>query len=226
MTVDEQYGVANLSRGDTSEHMDTHEPYEPIPYVLGIDPSLTGTGVARIYKDGTVFVNHFGRKGRRNETLIDRAARVRFIMQSVTGWIYGANCWGLAVNSMGETLPVLTVIEAPSHGSRGGSAWDRAYLWWELVNKVAVDRVATCVPATRAKWATGTGRSDKAAVSAAVARLWPLIELDCSDCADALALATIGAQHLGWDVPRLARHESCLAVVKWPVANEDEQDIG
>lgn len=180
-------------------------------YVLGIDPSLTGTGVARVHHDGAVQVRHFGRKGKRAETLTDRRARIQELYTE-------ALTWGLGWQPAGDDPvrdPQLAVIEAPSHGSVGGSAWDRAHLWWSLVAGIGPPLVATVAPATRAKWATGSGKGDKAAVSAALQRIWPDVDIDCTDCADALALATMAAQHLGWDVPTLQRHSDALAGVKW-----------
>lgn len=185
-------------------------------YVLGIDPSLTGTGVARIVKDGPVQVRHFGSTGRRRDTLVDRRARLLKLANAVDEWMHGEPLDPNSDHWVDWGKPQLAVIEGPSHGSKGGSAWDRAGLWWQLVSAVGVSNVAVCTPPTRAKWATGSGRADKAAVAAAVTRLWPRVELDCADCADALALATIGAQHLGWDVPSRAHHQAARAAVRWP----------
>lgn len=185
---------------------------EPAVYVLGIDPSLTGTGVARIASGGRVQVRHFGRNGKRGESLGDRADRISDLTCAVADWI----CDRTEQDPGSRDAPLLTVMEAPSHGSVGGSAWDRAHLWWELVRCVLPDRVATVAPATRAKWATGSGRGDKAAVAHAVGKLWPDVAIDCSDCADALALATMGAQYLGWPVKTMARHRDALIAVRWP----------
>lgn len=188
-------------------------------YVLGVDPSLTGTGVARINQDGTVAVRHFGRKGRRDETLVQRVDRIRAIVAELAEWAQvepddpDSETWA------DRGLPALVVIETAAHSRTGGSTWDRAGLWWAIAwSSIGRDgeRVAQCAPTTRARWATGTGRADKAAVSSAVSRLWPDVDIDCENCADALALATIGAQHLGWDVPTLQRHLDALGAVTWP----------
>lgn len=86
--------------------------------------------------------------------------------------------------------------------------------------------VAVCAPATRARWATGSGKADKAAaVAAAVARLWPTAALVNADVVDALAIATAGAQRLGWAVPTLARHTDALAAITWPAAAVEEVTV-
>jgi Holliday junction resolvasome RuvABC endonuclease subunit len=66
------------------------------------------------------------------------------------------------------------------------------------------------------KWATNSGRADKSDVAVAMARLWPSVDAESNDGWDALALAHIGAQALGWDVPSRAHHTPALAKVEWP----------
>lgn len=106
-------------------------------------------------------------------------------------------------------------------GSHGGSPWDRAGLWWRIVHRLlgADIPVAVCPPTVRAKWATGVGggpKATKALVAVAVARLWPDVDAASDDEWDALAMASLGAQHLGLDVPTRAHHSACRASVAWP----------
>ncbi|SNR44503.1 Holliday junction resolvasome RuvABC endonuclease subunit [Haloechinothrix alba] len=172
--------------------------------VVGIDPSLTSTGLAWLEEDWpeprTTTVRS---SGSRDHGLELRARRIGDLASEVLRTAADA---------------ALVVVEAPSFGSAGGSSWDRAGLWWRIVGCLtsADTPVAQVAPRTRARWASGTGKADKAAVSAGVARLWPGVDITTSDEADALALATMGAQHLGWDVPTLARHHDPLQVVRWP----------
>ena len=152
--------------------------------VVGIDLSLASTGLAVYYPDGRAAVDSIKTVGKRGDSLADRAARIALIADTVMLW-------------PGTTD--LIVVEAPSFGAAGGSTWDRAGLWWEVVGRsVRLARVATVNPTTRAKWAAGSGRSDKAAVAAAIARRMPNVDLANSDESDALALALMGAQWLGW----------------------------
>lgn len=179
-------------------------------YVLGIDPSLTATGVARITQDGKVATAHFGRKGRRGETLSERASRIAQITVDVALWARWTTF----------STPELLVIEGMSYGSRGGSVQDRAHLWWLLVEMAVAPHdevpVVEVAPAQRARWAASSGRADKAAVAAAMVRLWPGYEPCCENCFDALALASIAAHKLGWLTATTKARDEVLARIAWP----------
>jgi len=179
-------------------------------WVLGIDPSLTATGLSWIDAEATtVGVQTLRSTGHNNDTLAQRSARIDTLAQGFQSTL--------------EHLGVidLAVIEGPSHGSKGGSAWDRAGLWWAYVS-ILFDRgiqVAVCVPTTRIKWATGSGKatkSTKSDVAVAAVRLWPDVSADGDNEWDALCLATIGAQRLGWPVPHRAHHVHAQTAIVWP----------
>jgi Holliday junction resolvasome RuvABC endonuclease subunit len=182
--------------------------------VLGIDPSLTATGVAWVSRDGanvsTPLTATLHSTGRRDDPLSARAARIEGIVHDfcvLLGHIPGKF--------------TMAVMEGPSHGSVGGSAWDRAGLWWRLdgVLRSVKAPVAICAPGTRIKWATGSGRatkSTKSDVAVALSRLWPDVDAKGDNEWDALSLGTIGAQHLGWDVPGRAHHPESVRKVAWP----------
>ena len=171
--------------------------------VLGIDPSLAATGLALITDrlDLTASTRTIRSKPVGND-LAARIARV----DDITGDI--------------EILLVdvaLVVIEGPSLNSRDAGTWERAGLWWHTVRRCLVTTpVVEVPPATLKKWATGRGNGDKSAVSAALARLWPDVEPRNDNEWDALALAHIGAQHLGMDVPSRAHHADAVAKIAWP----------
>jgi Holliday junction resolvasome RuvABC endonuclease subunit len=178
-----------------------------VSYVLGLDLSLTGTGIATIPSDmppGRVDTERVVTTGRRADDLFAMELRMRHITREVWSWL-GNSC-------------DLVVIEGPSYGSVGGSQWDRAGLWWRVVRRVfeTYTPLAVAPPATRAKWATGRGNAKKDEVAVALSRLWPQVPECSNDEWDALALATMGAQHLGWDVPQRAHHADSRAKVQWP----------
>ncbi len=154
--------------------------------IIGLDVSLTGTGVAVLYRDGTAMTDTIVTKGKREDTIRERDQRIDYIADRVSEWLSGR--------------PALVVVEGPAGARPGGSTWDRAGLWWRLVD-MALNRapVGIVAPTARAKWATGRGNADKAAVAAAMARAYPDVELSTSDEADALVLAAMGAQRLGWN---------------------------
>lgn len=180
-----------------------------ITRVVGIDVSLTSTGIAHLHIAGGMVIASTVAvlsKGHRGDTLAQRHARMRDIRGQISDWLYGT-----------RESPTLTVIEGPSYGSTGGSAWDRAGLWWRVAGMaMACGPVAVVAPTTRAKWATGKGNADKAAVAAAMARYAPAVDITNSDEADALALAYMGAQKIGWINASGAAQYKVLDSVTWP----------
>lgn len=172
--------------------------------IVGIDLSLTSTGCATITPAGRAGTWTLQSAGHRGDNLATRSTRLADLAGRIVRGLPGR--------------PELVVLEAPSYGSTGASSWDRAGLWWLLVTKLhRLDvPVALCAPATRAKYATGSGRADKAAVAAAAARLFPDVAIDNSDEADALVLAHMGAVHEAYPVEHLARHREALKPVQWP----------
>lgn len=179
--------------------------------VVGVDLSLTSSGVAAIDSLGDEFVPscwHIKSSGKRGDSLIDRDVRITELADGVLNSIL-----------LAPLLPVLVMIEGPAYGSRGGSPVDRYGLWWRIVSSLLSRNipVAYAHPTTRSKFAAGNGKSDKAAVASSMQRIWTGMEFKNSDESDALALAHMAAVGLGWTVVTLARHKECLSAVKWPV---------
>lgn len=160
--------------------------------IVGIDPSLTSSGIARIRLNDddqwTARTWSCPTTGKRGDTLDDRNDRMTYIVSQL------APMWQSAD---------LAVIEAPAYNQPGGSTWDRAGLWWRIVHRLAGAEVPVAMvgPKTRAKWATGNGGSGKRPVIAAAKLAWPGADVSNSDKADALVLASIGAQALDLPVP-------------------------
>jgi len=165
--------------------------------ILAIDPSLTGTGFARLHLGteggwhGMTWTD--GRSGKRNESLTERDERITTIAGNLR-----VDSWDLTAAG----------IEEPAYGAPGGSTWDRAGLWWRLAHKV----LAYDVPliqinsATRQKFAVGRAHSkknpvDKADVAMAAAKMWPSVDIQGNNAADALVIASIVAAVAGLPVP-------------------------
>jgi Holliday junction resolvasome RuvABC endonuclease subunit len=118
----------------------------------------------------------------------------------------------------------LALIEGPALDADYGNSWDRAHVWWTIVDTL-IDRkipVAEIAPATLKKWATKNGRADKRLMVAAMASMWP--GLGCTtneqrhhEC-ESLAMATMCAQRLGWPVPARPHQSQSHVVVRWPAA--------
>lgn len=103
----------------------------------------------------------------------------------------------------------LVVIEGPSFASVGSSSKDLVGLWWLVYDRLRSDgkRVVIVSPSTVKKWACGKGNASKGQVAIGVHRTFPQgvfgvdFALVDDNEADAAALAGIGAQLLGLDVP-------------------------
>lgn len=173
--------------------------------VLGLDMSLTGTGLAAVTADGGFTVTTLGSTGHRGDTLADRDRRLSDLARRI----------GLFLQDWDDYT--LAVIEGPAIMSKGGSNWDRAGLWWLVIQMLDPGRTAVAAPTTVKKWAAGKGNADKAAVAGGVTRLWPDFECQSDNEADALALASMGAQRLGMSLfPKRAHHSDALLKVAWP----------
>lgn len=153
----------------------------PRDWVVGLDLSLTGTGIAIIGEAG-IRTALIGSKGKKADSLAQRAARLARLFEQITNLIpQGA----------------LVVIESPTPGSMG-SQHDRSGLWWLIVNHLQPFHiVAEVVPGTAKKYATGKGDADKDQVLAAAIRRYPTAEVVNNNIADALHLAAMGARYLG-----------------------------
>jgi Holliday junction resolvasome RuvABC endonuclease subunit len=175
--------------------------------VAGIDLSLTCTGIALCIETsrGTKMITDtVTSKGKRAASLVDRHARLTELGNAI---LHHAGVCDLAV------------IEVPAFSRLGGSPVDRHALWWFVVGGLIRREVpvAAIVPTSLKLAITGKGNCDKAAVAAAMVRLWPDTDVTSSDVSDAAGLAHLGAVWLGMDVPTLERHKTCKA--EWPISS-------
>lgn len=165
-------------------------------FVIGIDLSLTGTGLADLSVDKGRFdnVETYGTKGKRGDNYKRRGDRLREMADYIYSWA-----------TAGPVDPALVVIEGPSLGNRQGSQFDRSGLWWLVVDQFMQNGIDVLVvpPKTRAKYATGNGNSGKDVVVAHVieqyGHLWEGYVRNDNE-ADAMVLAAIGARYLDHDI--------------------------
>lgn len=192
--------------------------------IVGVDLSLTSTGIARIEAVQAVLPAYPAEDPPRTVpghrvniarvqskppptsrvTLASRSLRLRKIAGEVFGYCTGAD---------------LVVIEGPSYASDSGAAHDRAGLWWMVVGRLTGQgyNVVEVPPTVLKTYATGKGNAPKDAVLAAVVRRYPQVDVDQNDVADALVLAAMGARFIGQPIePDLPQtHTRALARVKW-----------
>lgn len=158
--------------------------------VLGLDLSLTATGLAEVRDGKVVGTTRVRSSGSKDATLKQRQERLHGIGQDIAEWV-------------SEEPSDLIVIESPSYGSKFGSPHDRSGLWWLVVNHLSLlgHEIATVAPMSRAKYGTGNGAARKADVLEAVRLRFPeehaagMIPDD--NVADAILLASMGARILG-----------------------------
>lgn len=178
------------------------------PVVVGIDPSLTGTGIAS--SDGWCELRGYTKARAKDPGLtqlphLQRHEEMAKLARSI-------------LDVVGR--PDLAVIEAPAFTRSGGGAHERAWLWWELFGALAGRQVPVAVmtPGQRIQYATGKGAGPKGAVIDAASRRWPQYATGGNDnLADAVVLMAAGRDALGYALcPVPQTHHRALGAVRWP----------
>lgn len=169
--------------------------------VVGIDPSLTGTGIA--YDTGLCY--RVGRTGITTLPLAQRLAAVDELVEQIVRHTDGAE---------------LVVIESPAFSRKAGGAVERHALWWLTIR--ALTKLGTSLavvgPMQRPVYAAGKGSASKAAVVDAVARRLPMFVTGGDEnLADAAVLCAMGCDHLGVPLAKMpAAHRAILDKISWP----------
>jgi crossover junction endodeoxyribonuclease RuvC len=160
-------------------------------YVVGLDLSLTGTGIAAIAvatAELTTAVHSSPPPAADN--LAGHASRHRMLVDGI-------------VNQVVEADPVLAVVEGMQFSvkMRDSSSARRGFLWWAVVEGLCAAGVPVMdvTPQQIKQFATGKGNASKAEMVAAYGRSWPDAELgrNVEDRADAAFAAALGAAYVG-----------------------------
>lgn len=169
--------------------------------VVGIDPSLTASGIA----DSAGYCDVLGRPGITSLPLPQRVAAMDRLVQEILNAAGAADVY---------------VIEGPAFSRVGGGAVERHALWWLLVRRLhrAEQHVAIVTPNVRARYATGKGNAPKTAVVDAVARRLSMFDTGGNDNAcDAAVLCAMGCDQYGVPLAAMpATHRDALNKVAWP----------
>lgn len=158
------------------------------PRVVGVDLSLTSTGLA----DSHGNVDRYRTKPTKTPGLLDDLGRIERIAHAVHLFaLFGPDTWAAT----------LVALEGPafSRGAMGGQHV-RAGLWWAVAARLTAlpgPQVVVIPPTTRAMYATGRGNAGKDEVLAAAVKRYPAHDVTGNDVADAVILAAIGARLLG-----------------------------
>lgn len=178
--------------------------------VVGLDLSLTGSGVVTIHSDHPIrdlMVTEHGTKPTTSDVAA-RAVRLRTVAQPIIRDCHAAD---------------LVAVEDLYMGSGIGAQLDRAGLWWIVVNSLAAQGIPVAVVTNNhlKMYALGKGGgkgTDKDYVLAAVIRRYPIVPVQSNNQADALVLAAMAARYLGSpieaDLP--ATHLRAMTAVSWP----------
>lgn len=156
--------------------------------VIGIDPSLTATGIC-VLRDGNVELA----KTTKNRPELGIIERVRLIRALIIDTIF---------EDLIPECPDLIVIEGFSFSSKGRSVFDIAYLGWRIREDLESFRAEENipwieVPPTQLKrFATGVGTANKEIVMQQVLKRWGY-EAPNNNLADSFVLAKIGEAYLG-----------------------------
>jgi Holliday junction resolvasome RuvABC endonuclease subunit len=194
-----------------------------LPHVVGVDLSLTATGLA--WPDGTTMTH--GRAGlstigsviAREDALIELARELR---ERILG----------RTHTDGSARPSLVVIEGLiKRGGAAGISTEKAYVWWALVGMLSRSGVPVLEASvsTGKQYLTGTGDANKREMVAAVKQHFPEWEIrkvgkrgqvlgtDDENKADAVAFMALGCDLLGHPLVELPeRNRQALAKLVLP----------
>ena len=184
---------------------------------VGLDTSLTSTGVGVLVDGKPVHFGRFGREGHNGASWASRSNRIR----KSRSMIYQA------ATTAGR--PDIVVIEKhPYAVGNQGNEFDRAGLWHLIYEAFAARDIPVVVVenTTGKAWVTGAGRATKEQVIAVIDQWYPLDRPLSTwrknehpdDVADALGYATMGAFKMGDPIPfePKERHHTALALLPWP----------
>lgn len=173
--------------------------------IVGLDLSLTATGVAMLAGERTI-TKTIRSKGKADDGLATRALRLHNLSLDI-----------LHIAATGDVV----IIEQPAYGQTGGSHHDRSGLWWLVMDGLTVDAerelFAEVTPQGVKMYATGKGNASKSEVLAAVIKRYPQADVANDNEADALVLAAIGARLAGAPVEDSlpATHLRAMEKVRW-----------
>ena len=178
-----------------------------MPRILGIDSSLTATGLCRVdylgpnsWKIDTATVG--APKPTADKSKRAMARRVNALMVQIESAITDGGSQRKLMLGEHLELPDLIAIEALAYGAKGDSAWVLPWIFGRVIELAEKYDIPLLVVGTtaRAKFVTGKGTADKDTVMLTVAKRWPEAEVSNNNEADALAVAAVGCYHQGWPI--------------------------
>lgn len=193
--------------------------------VVGLDLSLTNAGIAVLTDGRPTLLTSVGHD-REGKSHAHRSRRIVSQTRAVIGALMtysGPNGGGR--DGINDDIDLAVIEDQLEHGPMLPSALDRSALWWGVYSSLLAKRIPIAVmnPTTLKAWTTGTTRSPikgeaKRQMLIEVKTWWPATPVRNDDIGDALALAAMGAFHLGDPMPFEIkdRHHNAMASVAWP----------
>lgn len=176
--------------------------------VGGLDQSLTSFGAACVSSAGQAEL-HRWQPAKRLGTGHER-----------TDWLLGnvraaAAAWDLAV------------IEGLAFGAQGSSLLDLAGLFTVVTRELWLLGVPYVVvtPFQRAKYVTGNAKAGKDECLIAVLKRFPGVDVAGNDQADALSLAAMGADHLGFPLARMPEAQRAVLTAVVPAKRKGNRVV-
>lgn len=167
--------------------------------VVGLDLSLTATGIAHLTAGDGLVVDHYRVTSDPAPGTYATRHRLRTLRRTILDDVRAGD---------------LVVVEGPALSRATGHAWDRGGLWWSIVDRLP--RVAIVGPSTLKKFATGNGAATKADMRLALYKRSGLDVRDDNEC-DAVWLAIAGATRLGRaPFPLPVAQVAALDKAEWP----------
>lgn len=173
--------------------------------VVGLDLSLTATGIATLRGHTAPKVQTLRSKGAKDASLDERTMRLHNLARDII---------------IAACIADVVVIEQPAYNQTGGSHHDRSGLWWLVVDGLAFEelKVVEVTPQAVKKYATGKGNASKDQVAIATTKRYPNVDVTNNNEADAFVLAAIGARLAGHPIEASLpqAHLDALTKVRWP----------
>lgn len=175
--------------------------------VLGIDTSLTGTGLCRadftpdglVLMTATVSAPPPAKNGDRSKRAMAR--RVNALIEQIDAAIYDPLY-------PDEPKPDLIAMESLAYAAKGEGVWVLPWVFGRVIELAEKYDVPLIVVGTSQlkKYVTGKGNTPKEEVTLAIIKRWPEAEAKNNNEADAVACCAIGCRYLGMpidNVPKL-----------------------
>ena len=192
-----------------------------MPRVLGIDTSLTATGLARIdvgpsIREGVEFSISTAtvsapppRKNDKSKTAMAR--RVMALRSEIESAIVDAD------DIANGFKPDLIAVESLAYGAKGASAWVLPWVFGCVCELAVVYGIPLIevTPNQRAKYVAGAGNADKDTVMLAAVKRWPEADIRNNNEADAAGVGAVGCHFLNLPIVHVSKyHEEVMAAIR------------